>query len=204
VLEPVASASNYRLELSSDSGQVWEKVAESSDPAVDLRGLTIKTKVHVRAIALNAERESAPGPEYPIYVTDQPPSPPDGLRVELSNGSATLSWGEVLGAAEYRLYGRQGDRGGFTLLYHGLGRSFQDRRAFVKKSHAMPGRAPDPLIMQYKVTAANGNGEGPSSRVEDTDPSSWRNWAPQPGEPFRRENVKSRAAHSQANLYYPQ
>ena len=40
--------------------------------------------------------------------------------------------------------------------------------------------------MPGTVTAVNGNGEGRRSRVADTDPRSWRNWDPKPGEPFRR------------------
>jgi hypothetical protein len=56
------------------------------------------------APALNGLHESAPGPEYPVYVTKAPPPPPDGLHVDLADGCATLSWGEVLGVTEYRLY----------------------------------------------------------------------------------------------------
>jgi hypothetical protein len=48
--------------------------------------------------------------EYPIYVTDQPPLPPDGLRTEIVAGQVNLAWGEVLGAGEYRLYRRRKGR----------------------------------------------------------------------------------------------
>jgi hypothetical protein len=40
--------------------------------------------------------------------------------------------------------------------------------------------------VQYYVTASNGNGEGARSRMADTNPASWRNWDPRPGETFRR------------------
>jgi len=33
-------------------------------------------------------------------------------------------------------------------------------------------------ILEYKVTAVNRNGEGPASRIVDTDANSWRNWDP--------------------------
>lgn len=55
--------------------------------------------------------------------------------------------------------------------------------------------------MEYRVTAVNGNGEGPPSRIINTDPASWRNWEPQPGEPFRRTNVRS--GSNSASDYYP-
>ena len=41
-------------------------------------------------------------------------------------------------------------------------------------------------IFEYRIAAVNGNGEGAPSRTADTDPASWRNWDPRPGERFRR------------------
>jgi hypothetical protein len=66
--------------------------------------------------ALTALHESLPGPEYPLYVTSDPPVAPDGLHVELSDGAATLTWGEILGVTEYRLYARAAGTGEFRIL----------------------------------------------------------------------------------------
>jgi hypothetical protein len=89
-----------------DNGATWKAAAKSGKTEIRLAGLVDGTKVHVRGIAVNAEHESAAGPEYPVYVTKMPPPAPDGLRVSLAKGAAALSWGEVLGVSEYRLHGR--------------------------------------------------------------------------------------------------
>jgi len=58
------------------------------------------------------------------------------------------------------------------------------------------------------VAAVNGDGEGPRSRMADTDPASWRNWDPKPGEPFRRAYSEHSVSTSpgvatERSLYYP-
>lgn len=169
-LTPVASATQYRLEISTDAGATWTASSAGKDPVLDVRGLPNGRKVHVRGIAGNREHDSAPGDEYPLYVTDQAPEPPDGLHVELAEGVVT--WGEVLGVREYRLYVRPKSGGEFRLLYQGLDRRYVDRRATE--------------IVEYVVTALNGNGEGSRSRTANNDRISWRNWDPKPGERFRR------------------
>jgi hypothetical protein len=189
ILAEVASATQYRLELSRDSGATWTASPAQTQSIVELSGLSSGQKVHVRGIAMNALHASQPGPEYPIYVTDQPSAPPDGQHVDLSDGAATVSWGEVLGASEYRLYGKAEGDSEFQLLYHGLERSYRDERPGIRNCNASPGesRVHSPaLIVEYYVTASNGNGEGTRSRIADTNPASWRNWDPRPGEPFRR------------------
>lgn len=189
MIAPVASASKYRLELSKDNGATWNSAAVTAEPAAQIHGLTEGEKVHLRAVAINSEHESEPGSEYPLYVSKALPPPPDGLRVALSNGSARLTWGEVLGAAEYRLYARRAPNQEFRLLYRGLDRAFTDRDASIRAPLAQPeerAHAQLPNLIEYCVAAANGNGEGPRSRTENTDPGSWRNWDPIPGEPFRR------------------
>jgi hypothetical protein len=138
---------------------------------------------------MNALHTSQPGPEYPIYITDQAPASPDGLHVDLSDGAATVSWGEVLGVTEYRLFGRADAGSEFQLLYRGLERSYRDQRLEIRSCNSAPGKtgADHPkIIVQYYVTASNGNGESARSRMVDTNPASWRNWDPRPGEPFRR------------------
>ncbi len=189
ILAQVASATNYRLELSKNSGANWTALRAQAQPMIELIGLAGVEKVHVRGVAINASHESEPGPEYPVYITDQPPAPPDGLHVDLSDGAATVSWGELLGVTEYRLYRRTNNESDFQLLYHGLNRSYRDKRPGIRGSYAAPGKPKTdshPAIVTYCVTASNGNGEGARSRTADTDPASWRNWDPKPGEPFRR------------------
>ena len=189
MLAEVASASQYRLELSKDSGATWTALPAQAQPTIELSALTNGQKVHVRGVAINALHTSQRGPEYPIYVTDQAPAPPDGLHVDLSDGAATVSWGEVLGVTEYRLFGRVEGDSEFQLLYHGMERSYLDKRPEIRSCNSAPGETGSDsrqLIMQYYVTASNGNGESARSRIADTNPASWRNWDPRPGEPFRR------------------
>ena len=138
-----------------------------------MSGMSEKTKVHVRAIAANATHESVPGPEYPIYIAGKPPLPPDGLSVALRQQAAVLTWGEVLGVTEYRLYA--GDR----LVYRGMARAFTDAKAGA----------------QYSVSAVDGNGEGPHSVAVNADRDGWLTFDPKPGERFRRDAVEP--------LYYP-
>lgn len=207
-LAPVASAESYILELSHDNGLTWASAA-SGKPVLELRGLANGTKVHVRGIAKNAQHASEPGPEYPLYVSDQPLPPPDGLRVALAEGAATLTWGEVLGVTEYRVYARALGERAFRILYRGLDRTIIDRRSTIHAAHATPSplRTPADAVVEYYVTSVNGNGEGPRSRAANADPGSWRNWDPRPGEPFRRVysfEPGSEPAPGTLPRYYPE
>lgn len=188
LVDPVAAASAYRLELSKDNGVTWSKVGLQSEPAFDVGGLADGEKVHVRAVALNSMHESSAGPEYPLYVTSEPPPPPDGLHCELSLGCATMSWGEVLGVTEYILYARPASGSQFHVLYRGKDRRFQHKRREIQPANAVPTETATPTadLIEYCVTAVNGNGEGARSRIADTNPASWRNWDPRLGEVFRR------------------
>jgi len=189
IVEPVANASEYQLELSKDGGSSWTKLITANPSELSLSGLDNQQKVHVRATAINSIHASAPGAEYPIYVTNQAPPPPDGLRVDLAKGAAAVSWGEILGTTEYRLYARTKTTNHFQLIYHGLDRSFVDKRNEIVPCNPAPDSAPnvtDSFLIEYCVTALNGNGESTKSRTADTNPASWRNWDPMPGERFRR------------------
>ena len=211
VIEPVASAIQYRLELSKDGGATWVALEVQSTPELKVNGLADQEKVHVRVVAMNALQASGPGPEYPLYVTNRPPPPPSGLRAQLSRGAATLSWGEVLGVAEYRLYARAETDTEFHLLYRGTDRSYLDVRAGIRPCSTIPGQTtgvtdPAIVIVEYCVTALNGNGESARSRRADTNPASWRNWDPAPNECFRRVNSfppDSPPETSQWHRYYP-
>jgi hypothetical protein len=189
VIAPVASATQYRLELSQDNGATWSKISMQNQPQIELSGISDGQKVHVRAVALNSMHESPPGPEYPVYVTNQAPIYPDGLHVDLTGGAATVTWGEVLGTSEYRLYVRSKGEKEFRPLYRGRDRVFVDKRTDIEACNPIPGksiRAMHGEIFEYAIAAANGNGESAMSRIADTDPASWRNWDPRPGERFRR------------------
>ena len=188
VVSPVAAATSYRMELSKDNGVTWSKITVQEDPVIEISSLVNGEKVHVRAVALNAAHESSPGPEYPLYVSSAPPPPPDGLCIELSDGTATLTWGEVLGIIEYRLYARLAGQDEFHLIYRGRDRAYEDKRPEIQTANAIPETSAVPAagVIEYCVTAVNGNGEGARSRNANTNPASWRNWDPRPGEPFRR------------------
>ncbi len=188
VISPVAAATSYRVELSKDNGATWSTISVQDDPGIEVSGLANAEKVHIRAVALNAMHESSPGLEYPLYVTSDPPPPPDGLRAELSDGFATLTWGEVLGITEYRLYARVAGASDFHLLHRGRDRFYHDQREGIQAAAVVPGKngAAGAERIEYCVTAVNGNGEGARSRIVDTNPASWRNWNPRPGEAFRR------------------
>ena len=204
----VAAASQYRLELSKDGGSTWLAVATAARHELEVDGLSQGEKVHLRAVALNAEQESEPGPDYPLYVTSEAPLPPDGLRVDLAEGAAHLSWGEVLGVTEYRLYVRRAQDKQAQLLYHGRERTYEDRSAGLRAPAAVPDEAGSETAasIEYCVSAVNGNGEGPRSRTTSSDPRSWRNWNPLPDTRFRR--VYSYASGSQPDAddrprFYP-
>jgi hypothetical protein len=167
IVEPVEAARDYRYEISRDNGKSW------SAGSAAITGLPEGSKVHVRAIARNATRESVPGPEYPVYISSKPPLPPDGLSAALRQNAALLTWGEVLGVTEYRLYAD--DR----LVYRGPNRTFTDPHAAT----------------HYAVSAVSGNGEGGRSLPVSADRNSWLTFDPKPGEPFRRDVA--------APVYYP-
>jgi hypothetical protein len=189
IASAVASATQYRFELSKDSGVTWTPIGLETAPEFSASGLADEQKFHVRAVALNPLHESAPGPEYPLYVTKNPPSPPDGIHVDLFDGTAEVSWGEVLGVSEYRLYARSAGERDFRLVYRGLDRTFRDKRPGIRASNSNPSdvaAAKQTGVIEYCVAAVSGNGEGARSRTADTNPASWRNWDPKPGEPFRR------------------
>jgi hypothetical protein len=164
---PVAGATRYRIELSRDMGATWDTVAHTTDSKYQVSGLKIGAKVHVRVTALNREQERTPGDEYPIYVTDQPPLPPDGLRTRSVEGGIALQWGEVLGVREYVLYRRVKGNTEYAEVFRGLAQSRVD---------VLP-KAGSP-VFEYAVSAVDGNGEGRRSAPVNTDPATWLNWEP--------------------------
>ena len=117
---------------------------------------------------------------YPVYVTDQVPHAPEGLLVQrnvpraarppvpdettladklpVAPQSLTITWGEILGAGEYRLYRRAQGSGSSQRIYSGPSRTHVDRPTDVQG------------IQEFYVTAINGNGESAPSIICDTDP----------------------------------
>lgn len=191
-----AGATSFRLELSRDNGATWQPAGESTTDRAELTGLTAGTKVHVRVTAVNESGASAPSAEYPVYVTDQPPLPPDGLRAEWVDGELELSWGQVLGVGEYRLYRRLRGTADWTEVDRGTSRALTDRPAGLVPPDPQPGGPPaaDPLagrvkVYEYAVSAVNGIGEGPRSLPIDTDPTGWGYWQPAVDRRFNRQTA---------------
>ena len=82
----------------------------------------------------------------------------------------------------------------FQVIYHGKEPLFNDNSLQTNK------------IYEYTVTAVNGNGESGLSNSLNNDPSSWMNFNPMPGEPFRRSvNLYDGSRDNSGNpvdLYY--
>jgi hypothetical protein len=167
-------------------------------------------KYHVRILARNDASLSAPGPEYPLYIAQDPPPPPDGLNVELSRGSARINWGEVLGVAEYRLYRKTAQESEFRVAYAGRQTHWEDVNPSIEPSvkpvsSARTMRDTPMPTCEYYVTSVNPIGESTPSRRANTDPASWRNWNPIHEEPFRRSVELSEGAlpNDGGGRYYP-
>ena len=185
VFLPVAGADHYRLETSADGGATWKTTGQGTSSPIELAGLANGSKIHVRVIAANATKESVPSKEYPVYVSEHPPEAPEGLDLILSKDRIDLSWGEILGASEYRLYRRPLGATDWTKIFSGPSCSFADTKAKgAQPPVEMPGRSDNALnndrgiVYEYAVTAVNGNGEGKKGTVENSDPTGWRNWWP--------------------------
>ena len=157
-------AASFRVGYSADNVTSWKTAGETAGDSFELKGLINNTKLLIRAIAVNRDRQSRPANEYPIYVTAQPPLPPDGLKTDLTANHVRLAWGEVLGVTEYRLYRRTPGQSEFTEIFRGRVNEFMDRTATSSPAFASPGQAanlqrPGGLIDEYAVTAVTGNGE---------------------------------------------
>jgi len=187
----VESAEFYVIELSYDNGAKWEKIAKTTSTTYKINNLTNGAKVHVRVLAGNSDQFSKPSNEYPIYVTDQPPLPPDGLSLKLSKNKVKVQWGQVLGVSGYRLYRRKAGDKEFKQIYAGRRNCFIDDNApGVIPPCKIPGIEENALldmdnvtVYEYAVACANGNGVGNKSYPESTDPRSWLVWQPDTKKP---------------------
>ncbi|MFE4415412.1 hypothetical protein [Streptomyces sp. NPDC056821] len=195
------AAESYTVQLSSDGGTTWNAVDEVKDSPCRLTGLTDGKKYHVRVISRNTGRQGAPGADYPVYAQRRAPEPPDGLRLRLGHGTVIATWGEVLGAAGYRLYRRRKGETEYREVFAGLGFRHVDDVPGAVPGHDDPGRA-DPAavtVYEYAVAAENGNGVGPTSAPVDTDPRSWRHWYPPTDLAFRRQHTYNRPPYAPAS-----
>jgi len=210
--KPVASATQYVLEISVDNAATWTHAGRGPKPEINLTDLKNRAKYHVRFRSRNAEQSSDPGPEYPLYITSEAPPPPDGLHVVLSQGKAEIGWGDVLGVTEYRLYRKPAGSLQFTVAYAGRSTRWTDIDAAIEPAVLPLGLLGtkaagqgSPSVCEYYVTAVNHIGEGRRSRVADTNPASWRNWNPTCDEPFRRtvELTGGNLPNDSDSRYYP-
>lgn len=173
---PVAGADSYTVEASRDNGRTWEKLQQVSVTSALLSGLTNGQKLHVRVMATGSGGFGLPSALYPVYITADAPVRPEGLLVICQGDAAAISWGQLLGAAQYKLYRRvqQAADSSWKLLYTGSRRDYVDQ--------LQPG-----ISYEYSVTAINDNGESPRSHIRNADRTSFLQWYPVPHSGFIRD-----------------
>ncbi|GAA5194553.1 hypothetical protein GCM10023322_59240 [Rugosimonospora acidiphila] len=209
----VPAAERYLVQLSEDGGDTWRTAATAHTSPCRLDGLANGRKLHVRVVAANARHHAPPGADYPLYVDDRPPAPPDGLALRLSPDTVELTWGEVLGASGYRVLRRRRGETGYRTLFSGLAFSYADREAHgviaalddpdredsdcadsdcADSDRDGPDRGdaegPAVTVYEYAVAAENGNGVGAPGAPVPTDPRGWRHWRPPIPLEFRRRH----------------
>ena len=173
--EPSNGAQGYEIELSTDGGKTWENAATVQDScSCTLTQLKNGRKYHARVQAFHRDRLSGWSGDYPLYITDQTPDFPEGLRVWKRKEGFDVLWGKELGVDRYRLYRRIRDTGDFELVYEGEQTTYSDRDVS------------DDTIYEYAISAINGNGEGPMSGLRDTAKDGPAFWDPEPDVKFRR------------------
>lgn len=161
------NAEEYEISLSDDFEYTWKTIGkvqanlEENSFAVEKLDLK-KYHVRVRGIAKNACGEWSHA--YPVYVTNDVPHCPEGVRIERKGDGFVLTFGEVLGSDLYKVY----DAENGNVVYEG-----RERRLIVKSG-------------SYCVTAINGIGESKRSlvRSSENELSSWDN---HPEKSFERD-----------------
>lgn len=183
-----AGASKFRIEMSYDHCDTWQPIGETVKTTFKVAAADTVSKAHVRIITLNTEHSSEPSAAYPVYFVRQKPHFPDGLKVYLSKGKTELDWGHVLGCPSYKLYRRKSGTKSFKVIYTGSKPAFEDRDIAGDAQY------------EYAVSALNKNGESSLSFPVSTNPGSWLQWNPKPGEAFRRTNSQGTDIEE---VYYP-
>ncbi|MFJ6569227.1 hypothetical protein ACIQNU_17555 [Streptomyces sp. NPDC091292] len=171
----VPAADEYLMQLSEDGGDTWRTAATARTSPYRLTGLTDGRKVHIRVVAANSRHHAPPGADYPLYVTDAPPAPPDGLTLRPGPDGTELTWGEVLGASGYRVLRRRSGESTYREIFSGLAFSYVDT-------------APADTGYEYAVAAENGNGLGAPGTPVPAAPRGWRHWRPPVPLVFRRRH----------------
>ena len=191
-IESPESVSEVLMEISSDGGRQWQELGRTSEGKY-LVNIRKSGKYHVRAVSLNQDVRADFAQEYPVYVNNEPPHAPDGLRLRLGDGTVSLSWGKVLGVNEYRLYRKSKDDKFWTLIYEGSDNRYEDMVPGVGKCAPIPSDDPDSYRnsgkYQYHVVAVNGRGQSVPSASVDTSESSWANWYPDTELRFKRQSA---------------
>lgn len=205
-----------RMEVSVDGGKSWNALGITRQAKYRVTKNGYVNKIHVRAVSINGQKEALFAKEYPVYITNEAPHYPEGLFLKLQDNSVTLSWGKVLGVKKYCLYRRVKGETEFEKVYEGKFNGFVDMKAVgAKKAYPLPGllencfRDKNGLVIyEYAVSSINGNGEGPLSPIENTDPASWRNWYPNTELKFKRQSAFCMPPYMPGNMspakYYPE
>lgn len=162
-LEWKPTAKEYEIALSDDGEYTYKSIGRTSENSFTASGLT-NAKYHVRVRASIGGKTGEWSHAYPVYVTEEKPHCPNGLRVLKTENGFIAEWGEVLGCGEYRLY-KVGDK---TPIYIG-----KERQAEVSDG-------------EYFVTAVNGNGESAPSLVRSAK-SELATWDNHPEKGFVRD-----------------
>lgn len=140
---------NYEIQVSADGENTWKTVGITPNMFFNLDNLACG-KYHVRVRGLRGVEKGEFSNSYPVYITNQKPHCPTGLRItQLQNRKYEITWGQVLGCSQYHLYLRQKDK--YVLVYEG------EMRRFISSYEG-----------SYYVTAVNGNGESEASISRDT------------------------------------
>lgn len=135
----------YEIEISKDLEKTWERVASTNDTACLIKGLP-EGKCHVRVRGVREDEVGEYSHPYPVYVSNEKPHCPEGLRVVANGENYLATWGQVLGVEKYRLYETKTN----TLVYEG------------EKRECLVGEG------TYAVSCINGNGESTRSLVRST------------------------------------
>ena len=190
---PVQSAQSYCYEYSTDQGKTWKLYKEQKENSILIKPTANERKGYVRVYALNKENRSKPSVIYPVYFTSEKPYFPDGLKLKKEDKQYTLNWGKVLGCNEYRLY-RRSKNGEYKLIYKGSESQFTDTN--IERG-----------ILEYAVSAFNGNGESKLSNAVTSDNQSWLNFVPIKENKFRRSVTIDGGTDlhdNKVSTYYPE